>query len=355
MRRLGLPRDRLRMQASAVAASMAILVAALAGCATGTGHDPGARSAARACLARAASGGNPPFSPSSVWNAPVPSNAPLDRSSSRLVGQLGVELQRETAGHVGPWINIWQYSVPIYRVSACEPTVPVHLDHRQAPALQQAFSAVPIPPGAQPAGGTDQEMVVYQPSKDRMWEFWEMHRQADGWHASWGGAIDGVSANPGYFHGPGPTRSWGASASGLSVMGGLITPEDVRGGTIDHALAITLPDVRAGQFALPAERTDGKDAAPNGIPEGAHLRLDPSLDLSTLHLSPLALQIARAAQRYGIIVRDYSANVAFVAEDPRGIGSNPWPQLIGNAMPSTLLAGFPWNRLQLLRMDLASG
>ena len=142
----------------------------------------------------------------------------------------------------------------------------------------------------------------------------------------------------------------------LRAGGGLITPQDVRRGEINHALAMALPIVRAGQFARPAQRTDGKLSPPNGIPEGAHLRLDPSLQLSSLHLSPLDLEIARAAQRYGIIVRDYSATVSLFGEDPRGLGYDPWPQLLGNELssPSTLWANFPWDRLQVLHMDLAS-
>ena len=81
---------------------------------------------------------------------------------------------------------IGQYSVPIYTVPGCEPTVSVHLDNGHDPALEQAFAKVPIPRTAQPAGGTDETMVVVQPSTGRMWEFWETHRESDGWHVSWG-------------------------------------------------------------------------------------------------------------------------------------------------------------------------
>jgi hypothetical protein len=331
-----------------VVAGVAVLSAILTGC--------GASSARHGCPLRVASDGQRPFAPTAVWNSPVLAGAQVDPSSSQLVAQLNAEVEHELAVHVGPWINIGQYSVPVYTVPGCEPTVSVHLDNGNDPSLEQALAKVPVPRDAQPAGGTDQTMVVLQPSTNRMWEFWEMHRQDGGWHASWGGLMNDVSRDPGYFQGPGPSRSWGASASGLSVLGGLITPQDVSSGSINHALAMALPIVRSGQFARPAERTDGRVPPPQGIPEGAHLRLDPTLNLSTLHLSPLELEIATAAQRYGIIVRDYSTTVALFGEDPRGLGYDPWPQMLGNALssPNTLWANFPWDRLQVLRMDLAS-
>ena len=63
-------------------------------------------------------------------------------------------------------------------------------------------------------------------------------------------------------------------------------------------------------------------AFPRLDPEGAHLRLDPRLNLAALNMPPLTLMMAEAAQRYGIIVRDYSPNIAFIAQDPNSASSN---------------------------------
>ncbi|MGI8622133.1 MAG: hypothetical protein ACR2NB_01295 [Solirubrobacteraceae bacterium] len=293
-----------------------------------------------------------PFAPSSVWKAPLPSNPALDGASAQIVSQLAAEVSKErtTAGN-GPWLNTAEYSVPVYGVSDCQPTQRVTLDGADD-TLQQAFADVPLPRDVRPAKGTDGTLVVYQPSRDRLWEFWVMRRQSGGWHAMWGGRMDHVSGNPGHFQGPGPSRSWGASASGIAMLGGLARPAEVRSGAIDHALALSAPIVRASQFTPPAQRTDGKVAPPDGIPEGAHFRIDPSLDLSTLGLTPVGLAFARAAQRYGIIVRDYSANVAFYGEDPRNVKVYPWTDVIGQTPPPELLANFPWDHLQLLKMNL---
>ena len=137
-------------------------------------------------------------------------------------------------------------------------------------SLQRAFAAVPIPAGAKPASGSDAHMTVWQPATDRLWEFFHMRLESDGWHAAWGGAIDDVSASPGYYttsSWPGALPQWGATATSLPVAGGLMTLRELRAGVINHALAIALPAPRAGVFALPAERSDGT-GGPNTIPGG---------------------------------------------------------------------------------------
>ena len=99
----------------------------------------------------------------------------------------------------------------------------------------------------------------------------------------------------------------------------------------------------------------GGDTDPLSLPEGAHLRLDPSLDLASLHLPKLTLMMAEAAQRYGIVVRDQAANVTFYAQDPIPTGTEPYAGAHGyfeGESPQQLLVSFPWSHLQLLKMKL---
>ena len=94
-----------------------------------------------------------------------------------------------------------------------------------------------------------------------------------------------------------------------------------RSGRINHALAITIPHPRAGVVAWPAQRTDGTGTSAE-LPEGAHLRLNPQLNIPAMHLPKIVEMIALAAQRYGIIVRDQSdADIGFFAEDPTQYGA----------------------------------
>jgi hypothetical protein len=302
------------------------------------------------------------FSPSSLWNQPVVASAPLDPHSTEVVGMLDAEIAAEEQAKDGPWINTTSYSVPVYTVPAHQQTVSVQLDHHTPDAaLSSAWSAVPLPADAQPAAGTDAVLVVSQPSTDRLWEFWRLAHEADGWHASWGGAMQNVSSDAGVYGPdawPGAKPWWGSSASSLSLVGGLISFEDLKRGEINHALSMSTPDVRAGVYASPAQRDDGQSTDPLSLPEGAHLRLNPNLNLASLHLPPLTLMIAEAAQRYGIFVRDRAQNVAFYAQDPISTPTNPYAPPGGyfeGKYPRELLASFPWSQLELLKMELHDG
>ncbi len=299
------------------------------------------------------------FSPTSFWNRPIPANPRLDPRSTAIVGAFDEGITAATQIQRGPAILATGWSVPIYTVPADQPTVKVMLEGQSSsPALQGAWDAVPLPPDAQPAAGTDKHLLVWQPSTERLWEFWRLEQSPAGWQAAWGGAMRNVSADSGVYSRnawPGASRYWGASASSLSIAGGLITLEDLERGQINHALAIGIPNVRAGVYASPAQRTDGTSTSPLSLPEGAHLRLDPSLDLAALHLPRLTLMVAEAAQRYGIFVRDRAGNVAFYAQNPIPTGTEPYAGPHGyfeGKATRQLLAAFPWSHLQLLKMRL---
>ena len=298
------------------------------------------------------------YSPDSFWNMPLSPSAPLDTNSSAIVGAFNSLIESEIQSHYGPSINTTKYSIPIYEVPISQPTVKVTLSTPSAPALQKAWNAVPLPPDAHPAAGTDGVLVVWQPSTNELWEFWRLVHEKSGWHASWGGAMRHVSSDlgtPGPTTWPGAKPWWGASASSLGVVGGLITLEDLKLGVINHAVQMEIPNVRAGVYASPAQRTDGKSSDPLSLPEGAHLRLDPNLDLAALHLPRLTLMIAEAAQRYGIIVTNGAATVAFQAQDPTSTNTNPYTgptSYFEDQYPGQLLASFPWSHLQLLKMEL---
>jgi hypothetical protein len=294
------------------------------------------------------------FAPTSFWNEPDAAEATVDPESAAVVGALVQTVEAEAAEKRGPAINTTEWSVPVYTVPAGQPTVAVTLEAPySAPGLRAAFAAVPLPPGAEPARGNDRHLVVWQPSTDRLWEFWHLRQAPSGWQADWGGAMEHVSQDSGVYEpGDWPEASamWGASASSLSIAGGLIAFTDLEAGRIEHALEMSVPAARAGVHYAPAARSDGESPEATALPEGAHLRIDPSLDLASLGLPHLTLMMAEAAQRYGIYVRDVAGNVAFNAQDPVGptnpyLGPSGWFE---GSYPQKLLARFPWSSLELL-------
>ncbi len=303
---------------------------------------------AHAASASALWPGNP-FSPKSFWNAPLSADAPIQARSRAYVDEL---LRQVKDYH--PWFNTTSYSIPVYVVSADEATQHVTLD-TWGPDLQQAFDAVPIPRNAIAAAGTDESMTVWQPSTNRLWDFWLMHKSKGGWHARWGGEMDNVSSNPGYFDHSAQTNNWGATATGLPLLGGLVTFADLRRGYISHALAMALVETQRADWSWPAQRTDGNtfSAGITPIPEGMRFRLDPSLNIGSLHLPPIDRMLAQAAQKYGIVIRDKAGAVVFYGQDPVTEPSNTWAAAFGNQYPNNVLALFPWGHLEALRTSMS--
>lgn len=328
-------------------------------------RDGGAKTTGRlAAIAPAPAPAPALFARDSVWNQRLAAGAAIDPQSTALVQALAQEAQRESGEGTGPWISTSSYSTPIYVVGPQQPAVYIALDQPTLSwraGLQSAFAAVPIPQGARPAAGSDAQLTVYQPSTDRLWELWRASQQADGWHAAWGGAIERVSENPGYYNATSWTRSasnWGASGSSLPLAAGTMTLAELRSGQINHALAMETPFPRKGVYAWPAQRSDGIGTSPTDLPEGAHLRLNPSLNIPALHLPRITEEMALAAQRYGIVVRDQSHHaIGFYGEDPTPTGSDPYHGANGfyrGMMPSQFLGLFPWRHLEVLKMNLRS-
>lgn len=302
------------------------------------------------------------FAADSVWNAPLPANAPLDPANATLTKTLRDTVAQNVSAGWGPWMSTGETS-PLYTVPADQPNVRVKLDAGAwATSLQQTFEAVPIPATATPAAGPDAHMTVWQPSTNRLWEFFKASKQADGWHASFGGAMADAASSPGYFSSsswPGLSHPvWGATATSLPVIAGTIMLDELRAGVIPHALAMNIPWAKPGVYSFPAQRTDGRSTDANAIPEGARFRLDPSLDINTLNLPPMARMMAVAAQRYGMIVRDQTGHaISLFAENPGSASPNPYIApggFFGGPNPTAVMKAFPWDRLQLVKMDLRS-
>jgi hypothetical protein len=142
----------------------------------------------------------------------------------------------------------------------------------------------------------------------------------------------------------------GGTATSLPLLGGIPRISEFRAGQINHVMNLSLgenfyrtplpsnttssgtctakppsftctvpanaTDPTGVAYSWPATRNDGVSSSTLAIPEGTRLRLNPNLNLSTLGLSPLAMTIAVAAQKYGFVVDDTSASVSIRMPDP---------------------------------------
>lgn len=216
----------------------------------------------------------------------------------------------------------------------------------------QAFASVPVPPDAVPANGTDRHLVIYQPSTDTMWEMWEAYNTTGNWTCSWGGKISNMSRSDGIVPIVGGEK-WGATATSLPLLGGLMTVEELTNLYIPHVLAFAIPYSQpTPNWSWPALRTDGRGTIDPVFPlEGQRFRLPASLNITALGLTPVMQAIVTAARDYGLVIRDTAGAVVIYAEQPRSGEPNPYFGTTGiwenKGIPS-LINSFPWAQLQAL-------
>jgi hypothetical protein len=304
-----------------------------------------------------------PFSPNGWRNAPLKRNARIARHSKAMVAELVSQIR---SAKRGAGVGTTQYSSPVYVVPPGEPTVKVAAV-ADRPDLQAQWRAVPLPADARPAAGTDQDLVVWQPSTDTLWEFWGLQGKSSpaSWRARYGGRMQHVSRDEGQFGNP-PGSQFGASATSISLLAGMQRIAELQRGEIDHAVdfAVLAHRGRDG-WCWPAERTDPHQTsrAKGAIPAGARFRFPPGFDLAAYArdprhpLSRYALTVATAVQRYGMVVRESSSQPGFYAEDPAPVGFNPYPAIFQDRTPDSLgvLQNFPWGRLKVLAQPRGKG
>jgi hypothetical protein len=222
------------------------------------------------------------------------------------------------------WVN---FSNPIYYVdSTTTPMVTVMAGLGGTGFRVGATSAyatsgngpAPIPAGAMPISGGDQHLGIVDRVVGTEWGFFAAMNQSSGWMASVAATLDltGSGVRP-----PERNDPWwaghGPRACGFGEINGLIGADEVRAGAIEHALVIAYPHVMSRYYTPPASTAQGTttDALPTrGILCGGQIQLDPTLDVTTRGLKPAALAIARALQKYGAFVGDYSGATALFAD-----------------------------------------
>jgi hypothetical protein len=270
--------------------------------------------------------------PDTVWHTPVPPDAPIDPRSAEYVARMA-ELE--------PVIAVRSFTSPIYRADDASPT------YRVAPTAPYAtpeavLDKVPIPDHAQPDPAGDGHMAILDERTDCVFELYRAQRTAEGWNAEW------INATPSDGDGIYPD-GLSTRASGISITAGLIWPEELRSGRIDHALVFAYPFTSRNGPVLPATRNDGRSTEPNALPIGARIVLDPTLDLSTLALTPTELMVAEALQKYGMILADSGGGLSLFAVHPQSYPADPYAAYWGPATFASV-AGLPVDRFKVLEL-----
>jgi hypothetical protein len=297
-----------------------------------------------------------PLMPDSFWHFDI-SAEPLHPNSA---GLLATFLDQVAEGAVG--VNSTSFSSPCWTAKLT--TTPITLQNITSGGFDADNSAeflaartdVLLRPEATYAAGTDREFSVFHPSTSRFMEFWKGNATSyppiTG--AVRGGYVTSALTCDGTF--PNPT---GVAASGLTMVPGQPTPDEVLYTGINHAVGISIIEGETTRVPCwPANRTDGTDNGFNNadpISEGMRLRLKSSFDVDGSSLHPYAKAVARAAQTYGLVVWDRAGTISLRNENqmPRTNAGydNLWTGIYDGTASFDLMDDFPFDQCEFMQMD----
>lgn len=159
--------------------------------------------------------------------------------------------------------------------------------------------------------GDDCHLIVVSPLENRLYEIYHATRRANG---------DFIGGCQAIFATDAPLTSEGrgqhcssADAGGFPIAPMLFTADEVASGEIAHAIRLVLPNdmIEDRTYVAPATHATNSGGPSNSVPYGSRFRLRADFPVETL--SSGAQVIARALQRYGMILAD-GGQVALTAE-----------------------------------------
>lgn len=230
------------------------------------------------------------FAADALWNTAIPVTATVDARSANWVSQLDSAVN-------GIGLNSSTWTTTVYNAPAGTATKQITITNASNKKV-----TVPYLSNYAPTTDTDAHLSIIDDATGCLYEF-------QGFNPATKTAIAQASyhvATGSGGHLAGPSHSGGE----LSYLAGMITPQDVTSGVINHALRYAMPG-NAPTYVYPGTRSDG--TLLGGVPEGTRLRLDPSLDLTPYGLTPFQTMVAKALQTYGGFNADSSSHFVLYA------------------------------------------
>ncbi|MBA2560852.1 MAG: hypothetical protein H0V07_13395 [Propionibacteriales bacterium] len=233
------------------------------------------------------------FKTTSIWNQPLPVNAPIDVDSARFIA--------DAKAHSDSYLKLTlgSFAMPTYFATVNDPLRTVTDSHGRVVTLH-------IPDAAAPMDSNDAEFTVFDKSMNVCVGFHHAQRDAAGkittegldrWHLDSNGLHGKLpqsddNYNLGHRGSPAPLRQ--------------IRLDEVRSGLIAHKLAAYWwATAEKGYFPM-----YGYESGKGGVvPEGMQLRVKRSVDLA-MRFTPGSgpYVIAKAFQDYGLYVGDNSGS-----------------------------------------------
>jgi hypothetical protein len=151
----------------------------------------------------------------------------------------------------------------------------------------------------QRAGTGDRHVIVVDPAHMRLYELFSAFKTDSGWTAAQASTFDLASNRLR------PDGWTSADAAGLPIFPAAVRYSDVVGGTVAHAMRVTVRRTRR-EYVYPATHFASRLTSPDLPRMGERLRLRRDFDLSGF--SPHAAAIARGLKKYGMFVADNGMN-----------------------------------------------
>jgi len=254
----------------------------------------------------------PYFPPGAVWTQDI-SHAPLNPQSSAIIDWLA------NAGGWGRGRMQVDFAFRVMQASANTPKVHFRKTSDWISPDSDYISEIPLPPGGgiedQPGyqcntDDADCHLIVVDRSAGKLYEAWHANYVKDAMTADFLAIWDLNRVYP--LSGRGE-QCTSADAGGLPIAPLLFNADELATGSINHAIRFILPNprMRAHVYVHPATHAGAPKGPELAPPMGARLRLKASYDLS--RLTPPAQVVARALQKYGMILAD-GGNVTLTAQ-----------------------------------------
>ena len=305
----------------------------------------------------------PLYAPNSAWNQSVVNVSVLPQSDQQILILYRV-LRGDTLtlfppGQPAPttWpfmdVNYDDFSIAIFATGEGQQAVRTtdyegnpSSSHKLTPGADGRLT-VPAPAGTvRPSGPQDTDadghLVLYDSNQSLEYDYWQATTATDADGVSLGGGQPGdritAAGTVDFFDlrgtGANTDTLWSARAMGTPLLAGLLLPEDVERGVIDHALAFAVPGPRNTTGSNEAEPVPGDYFYPTSTTEtdffntylsalaaGQRIRLRTSLvdesgnTLDENQLAPITRMFLAALRTYGATLVNNAGGLTFYAED----------------------------------------
>jgi len=265
----------------------------------------------RAAKQEHAAASAPYFPPGSAWTKDV-SHESVDPQSSTIIDWLASN---------GGWgrNNKMQvdFSIRVLQANASTPFVPLRHSSGWI-SDSDDLKSFPLPVGGGVEGGSsyhcesggDCHILVVDRAHSKLYEAWGADYSDGFLSTSFAATWDLNRLYPPSGRGEQCTS---ADAAGFPIAPLLFNADELAAGSINHAIRFILPNprIRAHVYVHPATHAGGPRGPVAAPPYGVRFRLKASYDLS--QLTPAAQVVARAMQKYGMLLSD-GGNITLSAQ-----------------------------------------